>query len=380
MRAYNKTLWDAVCCGPFGGGGSTSTTVVEAQTPTAEETELINRQIELADFQLQELQRQSALQETAFDELGPLLDIQTAEAERQAERALALEPVQDELLQLQLEQIRRGGAASPEQIEAINEATGEALSQGESDILRFTGLAQEQLREELAGSLGLRPGDTPILDRGARIATEGVRQQGQLASGLREANATARLNFPLASAQVFGAQNQFQQSLAQSAQEFSAQLRDAATLNRLRLGQTQGSLGLGLATGIPGNLGAISSNLASRRGSTSTTSTSGGGLGLGSILSAASTLGHFVVPSSRAIKENNTPINEVSALEALMALPVEAWNYIGDNTTHIGVMAEDFQDKTGLGDGKTISVVDALGLVMAATQTLTKRVKELEHV
>jgi hypothetical protein len=62
-----------------------------------------------------------------------------------------------------------------------------------------------------------------------------------------------------------------------------------------------------------------------------------------------------------------------------MKMPVETWTYKGEKKTHIGPYAEDFRDATGVGDGVTISFIDAIGLLMAATQELAKRVKDMEH-
>lgn len=255
-----------------GKGSSTTTT---GRAPTAEETELINKQIELADFQLQQLQSEAERQQTVFDEASGLIGKQQDEVERQTALARELEPIQKELLQRQLEQIRSGGAATPEQVALIDQATEAALESGQSDIERFQTTATERLREELAPSLGLRPGDTPILDRGARIAEEATRQFGQLTSNLRGANATARLNFPLAAGSFTSGLSQFQQGLADAQQQFSQQLRESAALNRLNLSGAKTSAGLNLATGVPSNISGALSALSNIRGTTSTTS--GGG-------------------------------------------------------------------------------------------------------
>ena len=146
-------------------GGTSSTTNVIVAGPTAEETALAQKQVELAEFQLQELQKQSEAQAAFSAEISPLLAIQAQEAERAFQQNLKNEPIQDELLQLALEDLRRGGAATPEQIEQITAAADATLAAGEFDINRFRDESLEALREELAGSLGLRPGDTPILDR-----------------------------------------------------------------------------------------------------------------------------------------------------------------------------------------------------------------------
>ncbi len=165
-----------------------------------------------------------------------------APGENAGAEADAVGPAQAELLERQLAILRSGNAATPDRIRLIDAATGAAQAQGESDILRFSGQAQEQLREELAPQLGLRPTDTPILDRGARIAEEATRRQGQLALGLAGQNAQARLNFPLASNQVSSQIGLSQQNLTEAQKQFQSRLRQQAFLNRLNLtGQTGNS-------------------------------------------------------------------------------------------------------------------------------------------
>ncbi len=182
-----------------------SKTTVKPADPSPEERALQTKQLELATFQLSELQKQSALQEQFASDIGPLLEQQAADAQQARERGDALFPIQEELLQLALEDIRRGGAATPEQIELIQQAGDAALERGGTDIERFRTESLDAIRNELAPSLGLRPSDTPILDRGARVAAEATRQGGQLAAGIRGAEASAQLNFPLAQSQLLQA-------------------------------------------------------------------------------------------------------------------------------------------------------------------------------
>ena len=376
-----------------------SKTTVTPSAPTAEETALQQKQLELATFQLTELQKQSTLQEQFVSDIGPLLEQQTADAELARERSEKLFPIQEELLQLALEDIRRGGAATPEQIALIEEAADAGIAAGGFDIERFRTESLEALREELAPGLGLRPGDTPILDRGARVAAEATRQGGQLAAGVRGAEATARLSFPLSQSQLLQASALGQQSLTESTRQFQDQLRQAAFNNRLNLQSNVGGLGLGLATGVSVPFPGF------QRGST--TSTSGLGLsGIGSLLSGAGGLlsglgatgafggssaglasaavkaAPFFGVSSRDLKTDKTPIDEDEILEKVAKLPVEAWRYKSGlgltEEPHVGTYAEDFQETFGLGDGKTLNLMDTTGILMASVKSLSKKVKRLE--
>lgn len=177
---------------------------------------------------------------------GKLDELRTGDLDR----ALSLGPVQDELLQAELARIRQGPQATDRQRELIAAVTEAALTTGRSDITRFRDLNLEALRDELAPSLGLRPSDTPILDRGARIGEEAQRQSGQLETSLRGLQAQAELNFPLQAGQLQSAQTQFQQSMTEGARRFQEQLRQQAFTNRLNLTGQLGGQQIALAGGI----------------------------------------------------------------------------------------------------------------------------------
>jgi hypothetical protein len=68
------------------------------------------------------------------------------------------------------------------------------------------------------------------------------------------------------------------------------------------------------------------------------------------------------------IKEVDMPITD-----GLRKIKMFNWEYKGDNTKHIGPMAQDFKRIFGVGDGKTIHPVDVLGVVLGSQ-------KELAHV
>jgi len=82
--------------------------------------------------------------------------------------------------------------------------------------------------------------------------------------------------------------------------------------------------------------------------------------------------------SSRSFKTDNEPIDEAEILKRLEGLPIEKWRYIVDDERHIGPYAEDFKKMFGLGDGMTISTIDAIGVLMASVKALSTKVRELE--
>ena len=99
--------------------------------------------------------------------------------------------------------------------------------------------------------------------------------------------------------------------------------------------------------------------------------------GLWSGLGTAAGLGMMAF-SSKELKTDKESFE--GGLDAINAMPVERWNYkkgVSDEGPHIGAYAEDFQKATGLGDGKTINMIDAVGVNMKATQELDKKVEKL---
>lgn len=381
------------------GGKSTSTTVIPE--PTAEERALTTKQVELAEAQLKAIQQQTALQEQLFAGSGDLLSKQTAILDQMiadankppSERELQMQTLQDELVNRQLESLRRGGAASAEELALIGQTTDEAIRAGQFDIDRFSQDAFNQLREELAPALGLSASDTPILDRGGQVAREAVRQKGQLSSSLRSAEAQAKLNFPLAREQLLSGVNQGAQQLLQSAEQFAAGLRSQALINRLgvsdaissRLGMTlQG--GLGLATGIPGasSLNAASNRMAQTRMAGASTSNSKG-MGFGDIASGAGGFGGLAsglaavgVFSDRGLKEGFEPVDGEVIANQVAALPVERWRYKNEVRGFMGPMAQDFAQAFDLGDGRMIAFADAQGVLFAAVGWAVRKIREME--
>lgn len=101
--------------------------------------------------------------------------------------------------------------------------------------------------------------------------------------------------------------------------------------------------------------------------------------GLGSLA------GMFLGPmmSDENEKEDKRPVRGV--LDALKEMPVESWRYKGDSPAndggaqHVGTYAQDFKEATGLGDGKTINAVDAIGVTMGAVKELAEKVEGLEE-
>lgn len=91
-------------------------------------------------------------------------------------------------------------------------------------------------------------------------------------------------------------------------------------------------------------------------------------------------IGSLPMISSKDAKENKTPARDLAG--AIRRLKVEKWDYKpgqGDGGTHVGPYAEDFQRETGLGDGKTINVIDAVGVTMGAVKEIGDKMDRMER-
>lgn len=104
---------------------------------------------------------------------------------------------------------------------------------------------------------------------------------------------------------------------------------------------------------------------------------------IGSALGVAGSLARFV-PSDKDIKRNIRPVSEDRILEGVKRTPISAWQYDAtkggpaDDRQHIGPMAQSVKKNLGLGDGRTIPIVDAIGTQFAATKALANKVERLE--
>ncbi|MFB6830704.1 tail fiber domain-containing protein [Streptomyces hydrogenans] len=79
--------------------------------------------------------------------------------------------------------------------------------------------------------------------------------------------------------------------------------------------------------------------------------------------------------------ERTEPLTRAEILERLEKLPVSEWRYDWDpDSLHIGPMAQDWRASFGYGRRETtIDVVDAQGVLIAAVQELSRRLRRLEE-
>nr|CRH05500.1 conserved protein of unknown function. Containing aminotransferase, class-II, pyridoxal-phosphate binding site [Candidatus Magnetococcus massalia] len=93
--------------------------------------------------------------------------------------------------------------------------------------------------------------------------------------------------------------------------------------------------------------------------------------------------------SSRSLKDELTEVDIEEVLDSVRALRLVLWRYKKtalaeqnrelDQAVHLGPYAEDWQALVGLGDGESISLIDAVGVCLASIQALAERVEGLEE-
>lgn len=86
-------------------------------------------------------------------------------------------------------------------------------------------------------------------------------------------------------------------------------------------------------------------------------------------LSVAGTVAPYaaMAMSSRELKHDIKEVKNTSKFaKYLKEIPLYTWKYKGDDTTHFGPIAEEFKEKFGVGDGKTLHLADVMGVMLAA--------------
>jgi hypothetical protein len=85
--------------------------------------------------------------------------------------------------------------------------------------------------------------------------------------------------------------------------------------------------------------------------------------------------------SSRSLKTDFRDVEESDILDKVSELDIMQWRYKKEEegTSHIGPMAEEFKHVFGLGDGKTLNMIDTTGITLAAIQGLRSKVEDRDR-
>ena len=134
---------------------------------------------------------------------------------------------------------------------------------------------------------------------------------------------------------------------------------------------------------MAGFLGNIVNSMPNMGGTATATSSPSTASQLGSALG---TIGGIVgIISDENIKSGRKPVSDEAVLEGFRKTPVERWRYDpakggpdDGGAQHIGPMAQSVAKNLGIGDGRSIPVVDMMGSQTAAIRALDRKVRRLE--
>ncbi len=358
-----KNHFDRYGVYPIAGGKGGTTTTIVSEPKSATQLAVEERQLEVLDLQLIELQRQNEALAEVFPEQKELLALQISST------TALLSQLEETPLQTQIRETAEAntlaflkGEAPPiseGRAALIEQQFGAAEEQVSTDLERFAG--------ELAASRGLQVTDSPIL-------AEILRQKQQASTALRGAEAQAKLGGGFAEEQAGFAIQQFQENL-----------RLAAAENRaLITGRTSQLLPFS-RSGAP-NVAPILSVLEQGRGRTQRTS--GGGGGALDIFSAiagpAATVGAAAIIASTAkVKKNILPLNldeYDAALQRVKDTPIVRYRYkweTDQGEPHIGPILELSPPEIS-DDGVTVNMLDYAGLQHAALKAVDRKVERLK--
>jgi hypothetical protein len=252
------------------------------------------------------------------------------------------------------------------------------------DVYNYAKAQNEAYRpltpEEVSANLAQTPGYQFQLGQGMDAIQRAASSKGMLNSG-RLLQSLADYGQGLAS-QTYGQRLQQLSSLAGAGQ-------NAATAS------AQGSMNLGnTGAGLTANLGDTIANsylaganslsqglLAANQQYQVIGGGGGGGGGMGGIgqaLGAVGSIAGLFAKCSRTLKDKiNTP-SKSEILNSVKNLNIDVWKYKGIDGNHIGPYAEEFRDHFNVGDGKTINIIDALGVLFASVQELSAKLDSIK--
>ena len=158
-----------------------------------------------------------------------------------------------------LEQLKDGYQLTSQQEGLITTALNASRATARTAAERSLTEGLQAVFDEIGPARGLRPGDTPNLDRAGRIVAEYQRQMGEAESTFQREGALARLNYPIEAGQAGSqARSQYAQQLlglarAQTEQEQAESARRLALIQGIGVtGQNLLGQGTQLATAATG--------------------------------------------------------------------------------------------------------------------------------
>jgi hypothetical protein len=201
----------------FGFGGSKSYSKPVVIPFTENELEAQGMNLEMMQIQLNSMFGAVSVNDMLQSFFGPILSQQASQMGASAENV--------DIAQNRLMEIISNTGITDDQRELLDRIEATEIDKIRSD----TRDNLELLRTELAPSRGFRASDTPIVDRGQRIAEAGIEAESQV----RAARSQAELQLPFQEIETTGS--------------FLSELQNMNFMNQLRFGQQAVGSGLSLA-------------------------------------------------------------------------------------------------------------------------------------
>lgn len=340
-----------------GGGG---TTVVQAPQQSPEELALLREQTALLreqrDVASEQLRVNNLLAPITFGSLGvkPIYEVEGDPNSRIVGFEQEFDPLQEKSQELEGALIERALKASRGEAD-VSPGLIEEIDQKEADL-------RETLRRQLGGDF--------------ETSSAGIEALSKFDTSKQTILDAARRGELTLSEQLLQSRQAFNQS---------EQLTPLQALNltsaQFGPGQQFGQISQGFNSPISAFVNQRNAQLQASIATAQLNKKSGGASLAGPLIGAAGAMGAAAITamSSRAYKHGNRELDHDKVLALLNTIPVEAWKYKGDEATHIGTYAEDFNETFGLSGGDAIYLLDAVGVLMSAVQALTKKVEELEN-
>lgn len=198
-------------------------------------------------------------------------------------------------------------------------------------------------------------------------AATGAREQAdQLAYAKKLDIAGLGRGLPGASVAAYGASTNAGNAAATNQQTPGAQLLTGMGAGASTIGSGQNMLINGLGSILDAQTAVYRAD-----------SANDGGLGgIGSLIGTAA--GNYF--STKKAKTKKKSIDAEKMSKDVEKMPVDEWQYkkgVADEGTHVGPYAEDMK-KLGASDGTTVDVVSAIGVNLAATKGVAKRLSKIE--
>lgn len=99
----------------------------------------------------------------------------------------------------------------------------------------------------------------------------------------------------------------------------------------------------------------------------------------GALGSGIGAIGSALAFSSQALKDRVDTPSTSDILNNVRELSLDRWKYKGVDQAFLGPYAEEFTKRFGVGDGKTINLIDAVGVLLGAVKELDKKIMALQQ-